>query len=255
MIDYFVFLAVLLFAYMNFWFVVSVVKKRNDVADIAWGMGFVLLAWISLLTVEMQLRSIIVTLLVSIWGIRLSVHIYKRNREKKEDYRYQQWRREWGRWFYLRSYLQVYLLQGCLLFIVAFPVLVINRGEGGDFGILDLVGILVWMIGFFFEAVGDWQLARFVRNPDNRGKLITTGLWQYSRHPNYFGEVTQWWGIWLMSLSGWLGWYSIIGPLTITFLILKVSGVPMLEKRMEKKPSFSEYKKKVSMFFPLPPKK
>lgn len=248
-------LAALLFIYMNFWFIISLLKRRNDVADIAWGLGFVLLSWASFfLEKEMELRSIITTVLVSIWGLRLAWHIYRRNRGKEEDYRYQQWRKEWGKWFYIRSYLQVYLLQGFLLFIIVLPVLFINIGGGGTFGALDLLGLLVWLIGFFFEAVGDWQLARFIKNPTNKGKLMTSGLWQYTRHPNYFGEVTQWWGIWLIALKIPMGWLSIIGPLTITFLILKVSGIPMLEEKMEKNPAFAEYKKKVSMFFPAPPR-
>lgn len=256
MIEYFLFLAAILFVYMNCWFVFSVIKKRNDVADIAWGLGFVLLAWASLLlTKEMEVRSIIATVMVSIWGLRLSWHIYNRNKGKSEDYRYQQWRNEWGKWFYLRSYLQVYILQGLLLFTVVLPVMAINKGGGETFGALDLVGIVIWLIGFYFEVVGDWQLAKFIKNPANKGKLMMSGLWQYTRHPNYFGEVTQWWGIWLIALSTPIGWISVVGPLTITFLIIKISGIPMLEKKMEKHPSFAQYKKQVSIFFPLPSKK
>lgn len=256
MISYFLLLAVILCIYMNLWFVVSLIKKRNDVADIAWGLGFVLLAWAScLLAMELDAQSIIAITLVSVWGIRLAWHIHKRNRGKEEDYRYKLWREEWGKWFYLRSYLQVYILQGILLYIIVLPVLVINNNADGAFTILDVLGICIWLIGFFFEVVGDWQLSRFIQNPTNKGKLMTSGLWQYTRHPNYFGEVTQWWGIWLVALSDPLSWISIIGPLTITFLILKVSGIPMLEKKMEKNPSFIEYKNTVSRFFPLPPRK
>ena len=113
----------------------------------------------------------------------------------------------------------------------------------------------MWILGFVFESVGDAQLARFIKDPANKGKLMQSGLWQYARHPNYFGEVLMWWGLWIIALSVPNGLYGIIGPLTITFLILKVSGIPMLEKRMEENPEFVEYKKRTSKFFPLPPKR
>jgi steroid 5-alpha reductase family enzyme len=146
----------------------------------------------------------------------------------------------------------VYLLQGLFLFLIVLPVLLINKTVGISVGILDLFGGTVWVVGFYFEAMGDAQLARFIKNPANKGKLMQGGLWAYSRHPNYFGEVTQWWGLWLVALSVPNGWFSIIGPITITFLILKVSGVPMLEKKMAENPEFAEYKRRVSGFVPLP---
>ena len=246
-------LALILFGYMSLWFLISVVKKRNDVADVAWGLGFILLTWSSFfLFASFSLRGLIASILVSIWGSRLAWHIHRRNRNKKEDYRYLAWRKEWGRFFYIRSYFQVYLLQGALLYLIIVPVLLINSNTGSSFNIIDVLGILVWFLGFFFEAVGDAQLARFLQNPTNRGKIMQSGLWRYSRHPNYFGEVTQWWGIFLLALSLPSGWLGIIGPLTITILILKVSGIPMLEKKMAENPEFAEYKKKTSIFIPLP---
>lgn len=246
-------LALLLLAYMTFWFVVSIASRRNDVADVAWGLGFVLMAGVSLyLSGLYELRQLGVTLLVAVWGLRLAWHIHARNRGKGEDYRYAQWRAEWGKWFYLRSYLQVYLLQGALLLLVVAPVLAINLSSGSALGLLDFVGLLVWLVGFFFEAVGDAQLARFIKDSANKGHLMQRGLWAYTRHPNYFGEVTQWWGIWLIALSVSSGAYAVIGPLTITFLILKVSGIPLLEKKMAEHPDFPEYKKRTSVFIPLP---
>jgi steroid 5-alpha reductase family enzyme len=146
-------------------------------------------------------------------------------------------------------------LQGLLLFLIVLPVLFINKNSGPEIGWLDFVGLIVWMVGFYFEVVGDAQLKKFIKNPKNKGKIITTGLWSYTRHPNYFGEVLLWWGIWLISLSVSGGWLTVIGPIIITFLILKVSGIPMLEKQMEKKPGFAQYKKRVSVFLPMPPKK
>ncbi|MDV7396636.1 DUF1295 domain-containing protein, partial [Arthrospira platensis SPKY1] len=130
--------------------------------------------------------------------------------------------------------------------------LLINKNVGPSLGILDFAGVAVWIFGFYFEAVGDAQLARFKKDPANKGKFLQSGLWAYTRHPNYFGEVAQWWGIWLIALAVPGGVYTIIGPLTITFLILKVSGIPMLEKKMEENPEFAEYKRKTSMFIPLP---
>ncbi len=253
--NYFVTLALVLFAYMSLWFVVSLIKKRNDVADVAWGLGFVLMTWVSFaLSDDSGIRGLLIGILVSIWGFRLAWHIHSRNKGKGEDYRYLAWRKEWGKWFYIRSYFQVHLLQGVFLFLIVMPVLLVNKNAGASLGLLDFIGVAVWLIGFYFEAVGDAQLARFIKDPANKGKLMQRGLWAYTRHPNYFGEVTQWWGLWLVALSVPYGWLGIIGPITITFLILKVSGIPMLEKKMEENPEFAEYRKRVSMFFPLLPR-
>ncbi len=253
--NYYLTLAILLFVYMTAWFIVSLIRQRNDVADIAWGLGFVMLAWVGgYLSGGMTQRGFIASLLVSVWGVRLAWHIYKRNRNKPEDYRYQQWRKDWGKWFYVRSYLQVYLLQGALLFLIVSSILVIHQHAESGRTFLDIIGVTVWLIGFYFEAVGDAQLAKFLAGPENKGKLMQTGLWAYTRHPNYFGEVTQWWGIWLIALSVPMGWAAIVSPLTITILILKVSGVPMLEKKMQQHPDFAAYKKRTNAFLPWKPR-
>jgi steroid 5-alpha reductase family enzyme len=242
-----------LFVYMTGWFIFSLIKKRNDVADIAWGLGFIFVAWISLLIFKgFDLASFLVGSMVTIWGSRLSFHIYKRNKGKKEDYRYLEYRNYWGKYFYIRSYLQIYLLQGLLLLLISTPVIIINSRTIDRFNIFIFLGILLWIIGFLFESISDHQLSRFISNKENKGKIMMAGLWKYSRHPNYFGEVVQWWGIYLISLSYSL--IGIIGPIVITFLILKVSGIPLLEKKMSENPRFIEYKKRVSVFFPLPPK-
>lgn len=253
--SYFI-LGFILLIHAILWFALSLFKKRNDVADVAWGLGFVVLAWASFCLSEIsEIRKIIVCILVSVWGVRLAWHIHNRNKDKPEDYRYKKWREEWGRWFYWRSFVQVYLFQSALLFCVVTPVLAINLNEGEVLGWLDYCGVMVWVFGFYFEVVGDAQLANFVKNPQNKGRIIQSGLWAYTRHPNYFGEVTQWWGIWLMALSVDTGVFTVVGPLTITFLILKVSGIPLLEKKMSKNPEFLEYKKRTSAFFPLPKRK
>ena len=253
--NYYSTLILVLFAYMTLWFLISILKKRNDVADVAWGLGFVLMAWVSFfLSDDPGERGLLVATLVSIWGFRLAWHIHARNKGKEEDYRYLAWRNEWGKWFYPRSYIQVYLLQGMFLFLIVSPVLLINKSTGNDLGTLDMIGAAVWVLGFCFEAVGDAQLARFVKNPGNTGKLMRSGLWAYTRHPNYFGEVVQWWGVWLIALAVPGGWVGVVGPVTITFLILKVSGIPMLEKKMEEHPEFREYKRRVSVFFSFLPR-
>jgi steroid 5-alpha reductase family enzyme len=253
--NYFLALVLSLLVYMSLWFLFSLLKKRNDVADIAWGLGFVLMAWLSFyFSSASNMRSIVVCLLVSIWGLRLAWHIHNRNKGRQEDYRYQKWRTDWGKWFYVRSFFQVYILQGLFLFLIALPVFVINKNSITSFGALDFVGLFIWLVGFYFEVVGDLELARFTKNLENKGKLLRSGLWFYTRHPNYFGEVTQWWGIWLIAFSVPNGLVTVIGPIMITFLILKISGIPLLEKKMESKPEFAEYKRTTSIFIPLPKK-
>lgn len=247
-------LVIILFVYMNIWFAISVFKKRNDVADIAWGLGFVLLVWSAFLLADIfSWQAIIVNTLVTIWGLRLAYHIYKRNHGKPEDYRYMEWRKQWGRLFFLRSYAQVFMLQGAFLFLIVLPALYINL-HSIPWSVFSVVGVVLWGVGFFFEAMGDYQLSVFVRNPNNKGKILQSGLWRYTRHPNYFGEVTQWWGIFVMTLSMPGSIVTIIGPITISVLILYVSGVPMLERKYAGNPDFEAYKKRTSKFFPLPPK-
>jgi steroid 5-alpha reductase family enzyme len=241
--------------YMTGWFIAAQVRGRNDIADVAWGPGFILAAAVSLVAGRVySARGLLISGLVLIWGLRLALHIHSRNRGKGEDPRYRKWREEWGEWFVLRSFLQVFMLQGALLLLVAVPVVFANTAPVVPLGWLDLLGLTVWLYGFCFEAVGDWQLLHFIRDPANKGKLMTSGLWRYSRHPNYFGEVTLWWGVWLMVLALPGGWLTVVGPLTITFLILKVSGIPMLEKTYEERADFQEYKRRTSAFLPLPPK-
>jgi len=248
--------------FMTAGFVFAQIRRRNDIADVLWGIGFVAIAIYGFFdhNVVPTLRQLVVVALVTIWGGRLAWHIFRRNRNKPEDYRYAKWRKDWGNWFYLRSYLQVFLLQGLLMVLVSAPVIFINRFDQSLIKLFSIdnflvIGVAVWVIGFYFESRGDRELKSFISDPNNKGKLLTTGLWAYTRHPNYFGEVTQWWGIFIIALGLPYGWLSIIGPLTITFLILKVSGVPMLEKKYEGNADFAEYKKRTNAFFPWFPKK
>ncbi len=253
--NYYLALAFLLFLYMNAWFIISVFKKRNDVADVAWGLGFVMLAWTSFfLSNNSQSINILVNILISIWGFRLALHIYIRHKGKKEDSRYLIWRNSWGKWFYLRSYLQIFILQGIFLFIIAFPIMFINKNSLDAFNYLFLFGLLIWVIGFSFESIADKQLSIFIKNSANKGKLMQTGLWKYSRHPNYFGEITLWWGIWIIASSIPNGIYTIFSPISISILIIFISGIPLLEKKYKGRSDFEDYKKRTSILIPLPPR-
>lgn len=248
-----IFSAIAVFLFMQCAFVLSVIRKRNDLADIVWGIGFVVLAWLFFPFAHPSIRSFVVTMLVTLWGLRLSFHIALRHKNKPEDERYAAWRRTW-KYFTLRSYVQIYLLQGLLLWIIAMPILAIHTSPYAALHWLDVVGLIVWIIGFGCEVIADKQLKAFLSHPAHKGKIMQTGLWRYSRHPNYFGEVTAWWGIFLMAVSVPQGILTIISPLMITALILFVSGVPMLERKYAGRPDFEEYKKRTSVFFPLPPR-
>lgn len=243
------------FVYMTAFFLTAAVIKRNDLADTAWGLGFILVTYLSLyLSDNLNIVQYVLAGLVTLWGLRLAIHIFSRNRGKGEDYRYKAWREEWGKWWLVRSYLQVFLLQGLLLVVIASPI-VLSSAVTPNLSWLTYIGVAIWLFGFYFEAVGDYQLRQFIKDPNNKGKIMNQGLWRYTRHPNYFGEVTMWWGIWLIAFVAPWGWFAIIGPLTITFLILKVSGIPMLEAKYVGNQDYEEYKRKTSKFFPLPPKK
>ncbi len=248
--------AVVITIYMTVWFFIAQARKRNDIADIIWGSGFIVTAITAMIVSDgVGARGYLAAFLVTLWGVRLAAHIFMRNRGKPEDRRYQKWREEWGRHAFMRAYLQVFLLQGLLMIIISLPVTFIIVFGQHPFGLFDVIGVCIWLAGFVFEAVGDYQLLQFKRDPQSRGKMMTSGLWTYTRHPNYFGEVTLWWGVYIIALSVPQGWATILGPLTITFLILKVSGIPLLEEKYKDNPEFQAYKRRTSAFFPLPPGK
>lgn len=252
--------------YMGTAFVISLIRKDNGTADVAYGWGFVLVAWVTYTLGVQSITGLLVSCLATVWAARLSIRIYLRNRGKPEDFRYKAWRDAWGKTFVVRSFLQVYMLQGLVIFTVALPLSLLNiygapAFAAGVAGTLVIVGFVAWLIGFYFEAVGDYQLARFMRNPDNKGKIMDQGLWTYTRHPNYFGESVMWWGIALISAATLSVTGNILlmiapfaGPILITYLLLKVSGVPMLEARFAGNPLWEEYRRKTSVFIPLPPR-
>jgi len=251
LVNTFLIAAIIIFCYMTGLFIIALIRKDNSIADIAWGFGFVIVAWSTLWIVgNFYPRQLLACSLILIWGSRLSIRIFLRNRGRGEDPRYRKWREEWGRLFILRSYLQVFLLQGVILLVNISPDLIINTTSDGNLNILDACGLLVWITGFIFESVGDYQLDRFLANPKNRGTIIDRGLWRYTRHPNYFGEITMWWGIFIIALSVPYGWIGFVGPLTITLMIVLVSGIPMTERLMEKTPGFEEYRRRTSVLIP-----
>lgn len=247
--------ALVIFWFMLILFVTALIRRDNSVADIAWGPG-ILLAVLSVLWWwgPFGLLPVLTTVLIAAWAFRLATHVAMRNWGRQEDWRYAKWRGDWGQWFVPRTFLQVFLLQGFLLIVVALPALWINT-YGGVINGLVLVGALLWLKGFIWESVGDYQLLRFLKHHDNHGKLLQSGLWRYSRHPNYYGEIAQWWGIWLMALAVPGGWVTFVGPLLITFLIMKVSGIPLLEERRKDDPEFRDYAWRTSPLIPWFPKK
>lgn len=237
--------------YALFWFIISLLLKRNDVADVAWGMGFVFICFYLLHTQATHAIAIVVYALVIVWGIRLSIHIGLRNRTKKEDFRYRKWRKDWGNSFYWRSFLQVYFLQVLLLIGISTPIIVVATQIEGKFSIWTGLGTLLWGLGFYWQSLADYQLLRFKQVEMNSGRIIQSGLWRYSRHPNYFGEICMWWGIGLIVLPVHFGWTGLLGPILITFLLLRVSGVPMLEAKYKTDPNFQEYAQKTPTVFPM----
>jgi steroid 5-alpha reductase family enzyme len=236
------------------WFFIGLLRRRNDVADIAWGLGFATLCLYLILTRPVNHYAMMVYGMVLLWGIRLSVHIALRSRGKAEDFRYQNWRNTWGRWFVLRSFLQVYLLQGIFMWLISWPILLVSLSPQIDCNIFTFIGLFLWLIGFGFEAVSDYQLSVFIKNKTQPGAIMQTGLWRYSRHPNYFGEILVWWGIFTVTLSVEHGIWGLVSPIMITYLLLFVSGIPMLEAKYHHNSAFQAYKKKTSAFFPWFPK-
>lgn len=236
----------------------SIIIRNVSIVDIFWGVGFVVVnAFYVFQSGELNDRKILLFILVTIWGLRLAIYLAMRNIGKGEDFRYQEFRRKYGanRYWWI-SYFQTFILQGALIMIVSLPLLGISVSkQSGNLNILDFIGILVWLIGFAFEAGGDFQLAQFKKDKKNKGKVLNTGFWKYTRHPNYFGDSAVWWAYAIFSIAAGSYW-QIIGSVIMTLLIIKVSGVALLEKTLNKtKPQYREYIEKTNSFFPWFPKK
>jgi len=242
---------------MTLLWIISVMIKNASIVDPVWGLGFIIVSIYYLLMVKgFETRQILVVTLVGIWGLRLSAYLFWRNIGKGEDFRYKQFRKNYGehRYWWV-SFFQVFLLQGVLLWLISAPVLgAIYYSTANSLNIIDLVAIIVWLIGFAFEAGGDYQLVKFKSRKENKGKILTNGFWKYTRHPNYFGDAAVWWGFGLFAIAS--GAYpTILGSLLMTGLLVKVSGVAMLEKSMKNnKPGYEDYIQKTSAFLPRFPK-
>jgi steroid 5-alpha reductase family enzyme len=237
---------------------VSLARSDASLADRFWGVGFVLLAaWYAARGNGWPVRSWLLLGLTAVWGVRLSVHIHLRNRGKPEDPRYARWRAAGGASWWWTSLFKVFWLQALILWIVAAPLLAAQRGGGPDqLTALDVGGTAVWLIGFVFEAVGDAQLAVFRRDPSNAGKVLTNGLWRYTRHPNYFGDSLIWWGIFTIAASVPGSIWSAFAPLLMTWLLVRVSGVALLESSLrETRPGYADYVERTSAFVPWPPRR
>ena len=241
---------------MTLLWLVSLLLKNSSIVDIFWGTGFVVAAWLyfALTPGGMLPRRLLLLGLVTLWGLRLSIHILLRNWGKPEDFRYAKWRSEAGAAWTWLSLPRVFWLQGVLLWLISAPLLAAQLGQPpAELGLLDWIGAAVWLVGFFFEAAGDAQLARFKANPANRGKVLDSGVWRYTRHPNYFGDSAQWWGFFLLAAAAG-GWWTAFSPLLMTFFLLRVSGVALLEKSLETRPGYKEYIARTSAFFPWLPR-
>ena len=235
---------------------ISLRLKNVAVIDCFWGMGFVLVAWVSMaINGTPVFESLLIAILTSVWGLRLSIYLVWRNWGEPEDRRYAAMREKRGESFKWISYLTVFTLQAIILWFVSLPIQVASLAENSlGWQWLSWTGLVIWLLGFIFETVGDWQLARFKSNPENKGKVLDTGLWRYTRHPNYFGNFSMWWGIYMISINAGGAW-TILSPAAMAFFLMRISGVTLLESTItDRRPAYREYKQKTSAFFPMLPK-
>jgi steroid 5-alpha reductase family enzyme len=250
--------ALAILVYVTLIWLLSLPLKNSGIIDVFWGPGFMLANGVALALGDngFPARKRLVTALVCVWALRLAVYIFARNHGKGEDFRYRAWREANPKNWWRLSFFKVFLLQGVVMWIVALPLLAAQFSAAPSQLIwLDYFGAALWAVGFFFEAIGDAQMFRFKSNLANRGKLMNAGLWRYTRHPNYFGEATLWWGFFLFAAAAGAYW-AILSPLLLTALLLKVSGVAMLESALQNtKPGYREYQQNTNAFLPWPPRK
>ncbi|WP_442508444.1 DUF1295 domain-containing protein [Novipirellula sp. SH528] len=231
---------------------ISLRLRDASIVDIFWGVGFVLVAWVTFVVTETDWRSTLLAILTTIWGLRLAIYLAWRNHGKDEDARYQAMREHRGDSFWWISFFTVFGLQGVVMWLVSLPVQ-IGQTVASPMNGLNYLGIAVWVIGFFFETVGDLQLARFKATKDESDKVMDQGLWRYTRHPNYFGNALIWWGLFLVAVTPSTLWLAI-SPIAMTFLLLKVSGVALLERSLaDRSQEYRDYIQRTSAFIPWPP--
>ena len=237
--------------------IVSLVLRDASIVDPIWPFGFVVVAWVTRAVADgLPARQWLLVAMVTVWGLRLSIYLAWRKHGEPEDYRYQAMRRHWGDRFAVVSLLTVFGLQGVLMWIVSLPVQLGQVRDTPDLGVLAFAGVALWIVGFVFESVGDAQLARFKADPASKGQVMDRGLWRYTRHPNYFGDACVWWGIALVAAETGIGAIGIVGAVVMTVLLVRVSGVPLLEKSMAKRrPGYADYVARTSSFIPRPPRR
>ena len=238
--------------------VISLVARDSSIVDGAWGLGFVALAvYYTGVSGAVDARSILLLVLVSLWGARLSAHILWRNWGKEEDKRYRAMRERWGRRFPLVSLFTVFLLQGFLMWLISAPLFVgMQARVAAPITGWDTIGIAAVLVGLYFEAVADYQLVRFKADPSNAGRVLHSGLWRYSRHPNYFGDFLVWWGFFAIALGRPGAAWTVISPILMSVLLMRVSGVTLLEKGLHQtKSDYRHYTDKTNAFFPWFPRR
>lgn len=236
---------------------VSLPLRNASIVDIVWGLGFVVVAWTLRATIDGDAgRQTLIAVMVGVWGLRLAGYLAKRNIGHGEDWRYQAMRRKQGSRFGLVSLVRVFLFQGVIMWVVSLPVQFASADDTPGIGPLAVMGVLVWLVGLVFEVVGDAQLARFKADPANAGKVMSSGLWSLTRHPNYFGDAVVWWGIGIVAAETGSGVIGLVGPALMTWFLMRVSGVPLLERSlMKRREGYAEYVARTSAFFPRPPRK
>jgi steroid 5-alpha reductase family enzyme len=241
-------IAVLIF--VNIFFILAVARKNFAVIDIGWGLGFILIALISYMHHPVSFKNVLLLLVVTLWGLRLGLYIFSRGRGKPEDHRYAKFRKEWQPNPNFQAWMKVFMFQGVLMMIVTLPVSVGMAIESKDITFINSIGIVVWLLGFSFEMWADHYLNWWKTKTENKGKICTTGPWKFCRFPNYFGEVSLWYGVYLIAFEPGI-WWTIIGPIMINFLILKVTGVPMLEAHYKDRAEYKDYAARVPRFIPF----
>jgi len=234
--------------------VVSVARRNVTIVDTLWSLLFVLAAamyaWAAAPPTS---RAWLVLAMVGAWGLRLALYLAWRNWGHEEDHRYRAIRLRNEPNFALKSLWLIFGFQALLAWLISLPLAGAISGDA-PLGPLDVLGVALWVVGLFFEAVGDWQLARFKADPHNAGRVMDRGLWRYTRHPNYFGDFCVWWGLYLVAASAG-AWWSIVGPLVMSFLLLRFSGVTLLESDIgARRPAYAEYVRRTNTFFPGPPR-
>jgi steroid 5-alpha reductase family enzyme len=256
MLQVFAIAGITIFIYMLILYFIAQYIKNNSIVDIGWGMGFVITTFVLILSShKIYPAMLIISCMILIWGIRLSFYIYMRNLGKPEDFRYANWRRDWGKRQPVISFFKVFMLQGIIMWIIATPIMLVFSKNNFSHDLLGIVSVLIFLFGLIFEGLADAQMKKFKTYPQNSGKIITSGLWKYTRHPNYFGEAVLWWGIGFFAFSVTGFWYCLISPLIISLMLRYVSGVPMLEEKYKNREDFREYASKTSVFVPFIGKK